>query len=311
MKTKNKPFSNKSLLLKNLIKSGFLISGLLLSSFASFAATTKTSNLPISSTVSNSCVVKSTDNINLGSYNPSSLVNLNGSGVLSLICTKGAIVTASPASGGSSLTGSGGSLSYSLYTDSGMTSKWGTSGTLSSFTGGSGNSAQYSSSLNVYFKNQNSLTGHATVSQLQAAVPGFNPNLFYRYYYDSSSNTTYIMYNYVGQGSSSSPPPGGTVQTDNWIQATTSTAPNTLGYNNKYVVGDAMYLVLPPGTTTGSTGTYGTTYQVPASIGSNPLTATSTTVTQPVNLTYYASLPYGQDVAPGVYTDTVVIQVTF
>ena len=313
MKPKKSTLSVKPLLLKNLLLTGSLVSVLILSSFSTFATSTKTGNLPITSTVSNSCVVKSTDNINLGSYNPSSLVNLNGSGILSLICTKGAVVTASPSSGGSSLTGSGGSLSYSLYTDSAMTSKWGAGTQILSLTAGGTTSSNYT----AYFESRASLTGRLTITQIQAAVPDFNPNYAYFYVYYSTFNTTEIYYHYAGQGSTTpqvANPYGTTFYGwgNDWNTSTT-TSPDTLSYN--YNVGTAYatayYYMLPPGTTTGSTGSYGTSYQVPAGPGNTPITATSTTVTQPVNLNYYASLPYGQDVAPGVYTDTVVIQVTF
>ena len=220
-----------------------------------------------------------------------------------MICTKNAAVSLGPTSGGSSLNGSGGSLNYGLYVDSAMTKTWGNGSILNmNFTGGSG---QFSTSLFVAFKTVKNVAGHLSPSQLQAAFPDFNPNLFYAYYWTSTN--TQIYYNYDGQYSSATIPSGDSVL-HNEYQAVFSTSPQTLPNNR---TGSALYYILPPGTITGTTGTYGANYQVPTIIGNNPIKATATSSAQPIDLVYYAKIPYGQNVSPGIYTDTVVIQINF
>lgn len=101
------------------------------------SAATATANLSVSATVSNNCTI-STAALAFGSYDPvvaHASTNLDGSGTVTIACTKGAATTigfglGSNAAGSTRRMGDGASdfLTYELYQDSGRTTVWGNSG---------------------------------------------------------------------------------------------------------------------------------------------------------------------------------------
>src|SRR5262245_838396 len=101
------------------------------------SAATATANLGVSATVTNNCTI-STGALAFGSYDPvvaNASTNLDGTGTVSVACTKGTSATVglglgSNASGSTRRMGDGGGnfLTYELYQDSGHTTVWGNSG---------------------------------------------------------------------------------------------------------------------------------------------------------------------------------------
>jgi spore coat protein U-like protein len=98
---------------------------------------TATANLGVSATVTNNCTI-STAALAFGSYDPvvaHASANLDGTGTVTVACTKGATSTVglglgSNASGSARrmTDGSTNYLTYELYSDSGRTTVWGNSG---------------------------------------------------------------------------------------------------------------------------------------------------------------------------------------
>jgi spore coat protein U-like protein len=109
--------------------------------FAAFtapaSALTATANLGVTATVTNNCTI-STAALAFGSYDPvvaNAATNLDGTGTVSVACTKGTSATVglglgSNASGSTRRMndGSGNFLTYELYQDSGHVTVWGNSG---------------------------------------------------------------------------------------------------------------------------------------------------------------------------------------
>jgi spore coat protein U-like protein len=109
--------------------------------FAAFSApasaATATANLGVTATVTNNCTI-STAALAFGSYDPvvaNASTDLNGSGTVSVACTKGTSATVglglgSNASGSTRrMTDGGGNyLTYELYQDAGHVTIWGNSG---------------------------------------------------------------------------------------------------------------------------------------------------------------------------------------
>jgi len=109
--------------------------------FAAFSApasaATATANLSVSATVTNNCTI-STAALAFGSYDPvvaNASTNLDGTGTVSVACTKGTSATVglglgSNASGSTRRMSDGGGnfLTYELYQDSGHVTIWGNSG---------------------------------------------------------------------------------------------------------------------------------------------------------------------------------------
>ena len=265
------------------------------------AGSVKSSFQP-STTVANSCVINSTSNLSFGGYIPSNAAPLQTSGQISLNCTKGASVSVVPASGGSALNGSGGTLSYGIYIDSGMTQLW--KGTVL---------ATYNNGVNqdAYFKYSVNLNGRLDLAQLQAAVSNFNPNTAYGYMYDPTNDVTHLDYGYLAQ--SSSVPTGAQAA----VYAPAGQVLNKSG-SLLWMVSDPYNIPLSSNGSVPWTIVLPTNSQVSSNIysfsnGVAPvaLTGTSTSVKQAMNMTYYSKIPPNQDVAPGTYTDTVMVQVNF
>jgi spore coat protein U-like protein len=101
-------------------------------------AATATANLGVSATVTNNCTI-STVALAFGSYDPvvaNASTNLDGTGTVSVACTKGSTATiglggGANASGTTRRMGDGASnfLTYELYQDSNRSTVWGNSGT--------------------------------------------------------------------------------------------------------------------------------------------------------------------------------------
>ena len=98
-------------------------------------AATASANLAVSATVTNNCTISTTP-LAFGSYDPvtaNATANLDGSGKVTVACTKNAsatvgLSTGSNASGSTRRMGDGGSnyLTYELYQDSGRSTVWNT-----------------------------------------------------------------------------------------------------------------------------------------------------------------------------------------
>jgi spore coat protein U-like protein len=103
----------------------------------SASAATATANLGVSATVTNNCTI-STAALAFGSYDPvvaHASTNLDGTGTVTVACTKGATSTVglglgSNASGSTRRMTDGATnyLTYELYSDSGRTTVWGDAG---------------------------------------------------------------------------------------------------------------------------------------------------------------------------------------
>src|SRR5512138_1082750 len=112
--------------------------GLLVAAFGTpVSAATATANLGVSATVTNNCTI-STTALAFGSYDPvvaNAATNLDGTGTVSVACTKGTTATVglgvgSNASGSTRrmTDGSGNFLTYELYQDASHTTVWGNAG---------------------------------------------------------------------------------------------------------------------------------------------------------------------------------------
>lgn len=261
----------------------------------SFAGS-KTSTMKPTATVSNDCLINSTDNLSFGAYVPSNSAALQTSGQIKLTCTKGATVSVYPVSGGSHMQGGGSTLTYVLYSDSAMSSVWGNQPTIPFDSNSTGS---------TFFATQTLVgDGELSIAQIQQIIPSFNPNTVYGYFYQTccasngtSIGRTWIFTGYQGQTSGSlqlGPAKGYTLVTD---------APETVvpGSNSA-----GTYYKIVPTSLTGVNGVY----QVPTGPMAT-LSGTSTQAKTPMVLTYYGKVPALQDVTPGTYTDTVTIQVAF
>ncbi len=104
-------------------------------------AATTSGTMPVTATVSSSCVV-STSAVAFGSYNPTGGSQLDGTGTVSVTCTKDTSYTVALDGGGQGAVASRAMLSganlltYQLYSDAARTTVWGdTAGQLVSGTG--------------------------------------------------------------------------------------------------------------------------------------------------------------------------------
>lgn len=246
-------------------------------------------NLATTSSVPKSCLIQSADSIAFGSYAPINATAVTGQGQLLVTCTKGTAVTALPVSGGAAMSGSGGSLTYALYTSSSLSSQWGSP------------VAVYQSinlAAPLYFSSaQNGVSSAACAAQAAGMV--------YAYTAAYTNGTSYPSTCYTGYSATRAAglvnPVYGT--SGQWSGLIVGTTQKQAPYANGYAM-----IYLP----TGSTLVSGSTYSAPTSMGSQAaLSGTSTGVSTPVTLTYYGQVPGGQNVSAGVYTDTVVVQVSF
>lgn len=104
------------------------------------ASASATANLTVSATVTNNCTI-STAALAFGSYDPvaaNASANLDGTGRVTVACTRGASATIGLGNGSNASAtsrrlsdGSGNFLSYELYQDSGRATVWGGATTLS------------------------------------------------------------------------------------------------------------------------------------------------------------------------------------
>jgi spore coat protein U-like protein len=117
-----------------------VVSGVIGSAFIRTSAASATASLDVSASVTNNCTISAAA-LGFGSYDPvvaNAAGNLDGTGVVTVACTKGATATiglgvGNNASGSTRRLsdGSGNFLSYELYSNAGRTNIWNTTtGTL-------------------------------------------------------------------------------------------------------------------------------------------------------------------------------------
>jgi spore coat protein U-like protein len=265
-----------------------------------WAATSVTSAGQATAAVANACVIVSADNLSFGGYSPVSGLDAFTNGQIHLRCTKGAAFAVVPTSGGSALRGTGGSLAYALYADSGLSKQWGTphsSGTVAfdssrHYNGGNGTGV-----LALFH------------TQMSAAQFAANPSLASQPYGIAKTGpNAYVYYvNYIGQPLD-----------PNSLAAMATANPGSTYVNvaNNVRVGDPG--ALPTTTDVGAlvlpanTAKTGTVYQVSTGfVDSTNLTGTATSGLSDQVVNYYGKIPAGQDMTPGFYTDTVVFTVSF
>lgn len=142
-------------------------------------ATTATSSLDVSATVTSNCVVSTTP-IAFGNVDVTSGANVDGTGGLSVTCTSGTAWAASADAGA----GTGASLAtrqmafganllnYALYTDTTRTTVWGdgVGGTTGTFTGTGNGSAQASTIYGRVPSGQTSLPAGAYADTVAVTV---------------------------------------------------------------------------------------------------------------------------------------------
>lgn len=254
-------------------------------------------NLGATSSVVNTCVIQSADSISFGSYAPINATATTGQGQLLLKCTKGAAVNVVPTSGGSAMTGAGGSLAYSLYTDSGFSKQWGSPGVTN-------NAINFSTGAN-FASNSSGLSLAQCAALSNGMLYAYQPTGQYANSTNFYASSCYYGASQTGAGVgaiSGSYNAGLTING----QVVVAASPKTGGPGNTSTFGGMVYYA-PSGTSLG-----GYTYSVPSSLSTAlALTGTATSAATPATLTYYGKVPAGQNVSAGAYTDTVVVQVAF
>lgn len=253
------------------------------------------------STVSNSCTIVSADNLMFGAYSTINPSTLTTSGQIELHCTKNTAVAVSPTSGGSTMTGPGGSLTYSLYSDASLTTLFGQGGTASFTPPGDGFST-------LFFKQSMTKAQFLADPTLATRVYGYAKAA------SSSGSLTETYYTgYLGQvnpgagnfGGVMSAGPSSGISVGPVVVAT-AIGSNTYSYGNSgSTFSYAQYIVTPTPVTP-----VGGTYAIP-NYSSTPIKGTVSSANTNLQLTYYGKLPAGQDVTPGSYLDTVVLTLTF
>ena len=263
---------------------------------SSASAGTKAQNISANSIVNNSCKIISSDSITMGNYNPSSAMFLEGTGAVHLTCTKGTTVSALPAGGGVTLSGGTGSLNYHLYTNSSLSTIWGVT---------TYNYATYDFSSNSYVGADN--ISNTTFAQCQSYAQGT------AFYWTGTINDCAIN---IGS-------PKGTC----YQSSPSTTCSITYGYSNAVdlisVSDSGVQTILRTGNTCTACADYipqskstlvsGYTYTIPTTVNTigQAISGVSNSVQNPVVLTYYAKVPASQDVPPGIFSDTVTVQVNF
>jgi spore coat protein U domain-containing protein, fimbrial subunit CupE1/2/3/6 len=98
-------------------------------------AGSSTGNMAISASVTNTCSITNSPSISFGSYSPLAGTDLDVNGTISVACTKGTVATITLDAGGNSTHAVGTTramvsgtnyLSYEIYSNSGLTTVWGT-----------------------------------------------------------------------------------------------------------------------------------------------------------------------------------------
>lgn len=109
---------------------------LMLATGSTVSAATATANLTVSATVTNNCTI-STSALAFGAYDPivtHASANLDGSGGVTVTCTKGAVTTIGLGLGANAsasvrrLASGANYLTYEIYQETGRTTVWGTTG---------------------------------------------------------------------------------------------------------------------------------------------------------------------------------------
>lgn len=124
-------------------------------------AATATSSMPVSASVTATCTIDASGGVAFGAYDPvvtNATTDLTNSGTISTTCTNGSSATITLDQGANAETASTASaplrqmlsgttdfLKYDLYTDSGLTTAWGSTGVTVTGTGAAVTSTVYGS----------------------------------------------------------------------------------------------------------------------------------------------------------------------
>lgn len=264
-----------------------VIALMLLAVSAWAGTTTLRIGMPTSASVINTCVIRSLDSLSMGAYVPTAGVDAVAAGQLSLRCTKGTVAAAIPISGGGQLTGGAASLSYHLYSDSAYQTVWGSA------------TYQYQT---IDFCSSTGLLSDASTTSFQNCQTLAHGTAFY---YQSTNGV--CLYHLGNPQSTTTAAASGVDGSLVLLNGTQQTVLRTAALH-----GTAWSFYIPAALST-QVGTTGYVYTVPtvATDTSQAISQTSQSVFTPVDLTYYAKVPSGQDVPPGTYVDTVVVQVSF
>lgn len=224
----------------------------------------------------------------MGTYNPSSGSSIEGLGQVSINCTKGDVVSVIPTSGGNTLSGPGGNLFYGLFTDPAASQSWGYQYGTTTW-----NTNQPPPALYFYKSSSNP----TSVSSCAILANGAS------YFYGNSGTSTGCFW-----GLSMTNANG------NLYAVTTVSASRTtvyVGSQELFQGTTSNVFQISSGTYVSGSGAY-SVWTIPVITGSSyPISATSTSVKTPIQLTYYAKASGSQDIPPGTYTDTVTLQFTF
>lgn len=253
------------------------------------AAGPKTQSLAASTSVVASCVIQSTNSINLGTYVPASGAALTGSGQISLKCTKGDAVAVVPTAGGTTMTGSKGSLSYGLYTSSSYAQVWG--GPTFSY-----ETLNFSTTTLYYFAHDQNNTSMAQCIALSGGTMAEWQSSAVSSSFGAGNCAWSLM-----TGSTNGWAAYGDLGNKSLYNTTTGTYAITTGGNYQMILASS------------TTNTSGSNWSIPVGTagGGLSITGTSASVATPLVFTYYAKVPASQDVPAGAYTDTVTVQVAF
>src|SRR4051812_26217128 len=113
-----------------------VVTAALAGGYSPASAQTATANLNVSATVTKNCTIK-TDPVAFGNYDALSAAAVDQQGAIKITCTKGTLTIVQLGNGanlqGAQRAMAGGSpagfLNYELYSDSGRTTRWGSTGT--------------------------------------------------------------------------------------------------------------------------------------------------------------------------------------
>jgi spore coat protein U-like protein len=244
---------------------------LLVASMAAHATTTPVSgNEPVSSSVSNDCVIDTANSLSFGAYDPTSGMANTANSSFILQCTKGTAysVTVNGGLHSSAMQGAGGLLNYALYEDAAMSQSWGQGYVISNIS-----STGYTCINTGY-------TSYGTLAALQT----FADTATYAFTYNYFSGHGYDVHQVYGQSATSSCAKGSAESTSSYASVTD---------------GDAV-----------TADTSGAHHLVNPGLGQS-ITGTSAGVHTAIDVPFYGKVPANQDLAPGSYSDTVTLIVSF
>ena len=119
---------------KIMFRNALVLAALGASAGLASAGSANTGSIPVSATVASNCLISAPSALNFGVYDPLSSTPITVESSFNVKCSKGLPYTVSLSAGGSSsegartmANGSADAMTYSIYSNSGMTSNWGTS----------------------------------------------------------------------------------------------------------------------------------------------------------------------------------------